>query len=219
MIKDFGLIDNTKSKKNKLDKRAGSSDAVIPAVSVKAKPSEIKMREELEKQKKGILIRSEESESGNIDSRIYFKYITFGGVLLFMSIIFITLLRVTLRTYSYLWLSYWSQDFEGNPERVESNPKHIWITLFITAVFGEVFAHGCALVLQIYWTVRASRTISTRLMNKLERATIAWFDATPIGRFGSPLPSILIGYGGTNLTTKFPRVQNTYSFYEGLATD
>lgn len=66
------------------------------------------------------------------------------------------------------------------------------MTIYLAVSIAEVLGASSGAILEINWNIRASRIVNFKLMQNLARATVAWFDATPIGRF--VLPSLFISF-------------------------
>lgn len=117
----------------------------------------------------------EEINTENLSLRMYWTYIRYGGIRLFIPFVTFYLLRIAIRVYGSLWLSWWS---------VTPNiySFHTWMSIYAAIIIGEIVTVGFAYILSIFWNTNASRTIHRKVIDSFSQTTISWYENTPIGR-------------------------------------
>ncbi|KAK9451809.1 P-loop containing nucleoside triphosphate hydrolase protein [Limtongia smithiae] len=122
----------------------------------------------------------EHSEQGQVKWSVYKEYAKAAnlfGVVLFMALL---IASQGISVLGNVWLEHWS---EINTEAGD-NP-HVGMYLGVYLFFG-VFASALTvcytLVLFIFCTIQAARTLHNRMAESVVRSPMSFFDTTPIGR-------------------------------------
>ncbi|KAN0055186.1 hypothetical protein ACTA71_008283 [Dictyostelium dimigraforme] len=138
--------------------------------------------------KDGTLISEEETEQGAVAGRVYWKYITAGGGLLFLVAIIFFLLETGSKTFSDWWLSHWQTQSTERMEDIALGKEPTGLTddqnlgIYIGLGMAAVFISVCRNFIYFEYSVYASRAIHHELFNALLKKPMSFFDQTPIGR-------------------------------------
>ncbi|KAK2189921.1 hypothetical protein NP493_93g00019 [Ridgeia piscesae] len=128
------------------------------------------------------LTEDERAMSGNVKWSVFSCYLRACGYVFWPGIVVWCLLFIASQTTTNIWLSMWSNDKPGPNGTVDSSLRDLRLGVYgglgvlqAIATLGQAFAIaiGC---------VRASRVLHARLLHRMLRAPMSFFDTTPIGR-------------------------------------
>ncbi|GAV06013.1 hypothetical protein RvY_16055 [Ramazzottius varieornatus] len=133
---------------------------------------------------KGRLVESEKSETGGVKWSVYFMLIRMMGLptVIIMSIFYA--ISYGSNVGSNFWLAAWAEDSECLPEGTYISKEQRDYRLGIYAAFG--ISQGIFILLAAFGLARAriqaSRKSHERMLHRIMRAPMAFFDTTPLGR-------------------------------------
>ena len=132
----------------------------------------------LEKKEKGVLTESEEREVGDISWKVYRRYFTSGGSLMFYitAPLFFCACQA-IQTSGDFWLAKWSNNLYGS-----SIPQGEWIGVYGVLIFGSTMAMIGRTTTMSLFGVHSSRVLHHDLARSILSKSISWFDRTPAGR-------------------------------------
>ncbi|KAN0009360.1 hypothetical protein ACTFIU_006645 [Dictyostelium citrinum] len=136
----------------------------------------------------GTLISEEETEQGAVAGRVYWKYVTAGGGLLFLIAIMFYLLETGSKTFSDWWLSHWQTQSSERIEAILLGEEPTGLTdnqnlgIYIGLGMAAVIISVCRNFIYFEYSVHAARAIHHELFNALLKKPMSFFDQTPIGR-------------------------------------
>ncbi|KAI0215965.1 Multidrug resistance-associated protein 1 [Lamellibrachia satsuma] len=120
--------------------------------------------------------------NGSVKLSVFTCYLRACGYVFWPGIIVWCLLFIASQTTTNIWLSMWSNDKPGPNGTVDTNLRDLRLGVYgglgalqAVATLGQAFAIaiGC---------VRASRVLHSRLLHRMLRAPMSFFDTTPTGR-------------------------------------
>ncbi|XP_039098050.1 ATP-binding cassette sub-family C member 11 isoform X2 [Hyaena hyaena] len=142
------------------------------------------------------LTRKEKMEEGSLRWSVYHHYIrATGGYMVSAIVLFLIMLIIFFTTFNFWWLSYWLQQGSGTNSSQESNGT--------MADPGDILdnpqlpiyqlVYGLSTVLLIFMSIcfswaftklmrKASTTLHSKLLSKVLRCPMSFFDTIPVGR-------------------------------------
>ncbi|KAI0981127.1 hypothetical protein GJ496_010450 [Pomphorhynchus laevis] len=126
------------------------------------------------------LMTSEHIETTSIKNTIVLDYFRCYGRIVILSLPALFALTLVAHIGYNLWLSHWSSTAEADVNNTAKRDLNIGIYALLGCLHGVIyFSCNVALLVGAY---RASVTFHDRLLNRCLRATMMFFDTTPIGR-------------------------------------
>lgn len=132
---------------------------------------------------KGALTSEEGMMTGRVTWKVYARFIMAGGLFNFFVTAVVLAFHRAIWYVSYFWISNWLN--LANP----SSPAYylgIYTLMSILAVISQPGGYYIALR---YFGVRSSKTLFERMLNRVFRAPMSFFDTTPTGRILNRLGS------------------------------
>lgn len=131
---------------------------------------------------KNKLIKDEEKSEGRISRKALFRFFgSFGGAtfwILFWGLLFASQVLAALQPY---WLGLWARAY-----RTSSTPSTVdpvfWLGWYIIWVVLGTLSVALATVLYYQGSMRASRIVHARLVDKIFGSYLRFLDTTPVGR-------------------------------------
>lgn len=140
----------------------------------------------------GALTAEEEMKTGRVTWKVYARFIVSGGLLNFFIAAVILLSHRVVYYVGYFWLSNWIN--MENPSHSSSFYLGIYTLFQLLAMITQPLGYYIGLV---YFGIRASKTLFERMLNRVFRAPMSFFDTTPTGRllnrFGSDMNELDAG--------------------------
>ncbi|KAM9997771.1 hypothetical protein ACTFIY_007409 [Dictyostelium cf. discoideum] len=182
LLQEYGVDENAKGDDSDDDSADDDDD------------DDDKKEEKVEKEKPkqsdqdGTLISEEETEQGAVAGRVYWKYVTAGGGLLFSFAMILFLLETGSKTFTDWWLSHWQTE---SSERMESillgeEPTGLTDDQNLGIYIGVGMASIIITVVRTFsffeYAVHAAHSIHHELFNALLKKPMSFFDQTPLGR-------------------------------------
>ena len=125
---------------------------------------------------KGKLVTAEHRETGSLSWSVYSSYIkAAGGMKFFVGLLGFYLVSEVARVSSSYWLGVWSADELGASVGTYMG-VYFGLSLLQTTLSGGSSYVGAV------GSVAASRVLHEQMVNRILRAPMRFFDATPIGR-------------------------------------
>lgn len=124
--------------------------------------------------------------------KIYWYYIGSGGWMWFILMLLGFFASGAARIGSSVWLAKWTADTVTKTQYVHLSsisfvymfrPTSYWIYSYIGWAAGEIVGLIIAMLIGLaIWGTNVSRVLHDDLIERISKAVIAFFDATPIGR-------------------------------------
>lgn len=148
-------------------------------ISVKHSHSETKPKEAPEEKATGKLTEAENVGAGQISLAVYLKF--FKALSIFWSLaIFINyFLVVSSTTGSNFWIADWTEHTEGTITPQDTNYR---LLIYFLIGVAQILFVCTGWISIISGTMKASRTLHSRLMKSIVHAPMHFFDTTPLGR-------------------------------------
>ena len=145
------------------------------------------------KQKIGTsLVQEEERAVGDVEWQVYFFYISVsGGLIIWSFLVLGNLLSQLMNIGQDYWLKTWATAYAAagltNDESVHqedggSVDVNFYMYSYIAIGVGNILLQLVFMVVQFLASIKASREIHKRLLQRILRAPISFFDKTPLGR-------------------------------------
>eukprot|EP00835_Amoeboradix_gromovi_P005060 NODE_442_length_8548_cov_0.231862.p1 type:complete len:1245 gc:universal NODE_442_length_8548_cov_0.231862:1465-5199(+) len=145
------------------------------------------------KQKNGTkLVQEEERAVGDVEWQVYWFYISVsGGACIWIFLVLGNLLSQLMNIGQDYWLKTWATAYAvaglTSDESVheQSNGKvnvNFYMYSYIAIGIGNIIVQLTFMVVQFLASIKASREIHKRLLQRILRAPISFFDKTPLGR-------------------------------------
>jgi len=157
---------------------------------VEKKPSGQDQQEEKKGDGGGVLVQQETRERGSIRFSTYFGYLaSFGGFFtLWLPYVFFQCLQGAMQIFAQLWMGYFA---EGQVEWMGYSIRgHIGgqsSVAFYLGIYAALVGCValCVLIRETLWrlgSVRPSKILYDRMLGRVLRAPLSFFDTTPTGR-------------------------------------
>ena len=137
-------------------------------------------RTKVNEKKNGKLIDKETIETGNVAFEVYIHYMKSIGISAAIIIFILTCLSEAARVGSSKWMNIWVDEEAGD----SSIPKNRNMYLSVYASFGAAIGIINA-VFMIYFsisTLKASTRMHNRMLDRVMKSPMSFFDTTPVGR-------------------------------------
>lgn len=154
----------------------GSKNSLVREDSIKA--DEVKTLGKNEKTEVSNLINKETVETGNVGIKIYMKYIRNIGIWFTAIIAIMMVLTQVSSIYSNIWLAKWVND----PKAEERSIRDEYLGVYGVLGFSQSVTLCLSTTLLAIGSLRACRNFHQRLLHKILRLPMSFFDSTPIGR-------------------------------------
>ncbi|GAB1222472.1 hypothetical protein ENUP19_0112G0016 [Entamoeba nuttalli] len=125
-------------------------------------------------------IREEIRELGKVSFKVYWEYIKAGSIILFGMVLILLASRIAALFYYNVFLTTWGRSIrpklglpQGNREEFKKF-CYTFIADFLGVYATELFI--------IFFCVNVSRSLHKKLIHKLLKAKLGFFDVTPMGR-------------------------------------
>ncbi|KAN0028786.1 hypothetical protein ACTFIV_010644 [Dictyostelium citrinum] len=189
LLQEYGVDENAKGDDSG-DEENDQKDDPKEKVNVVLNNDEKEKSDEKSKKsdKDGTLISEEETEQGAVAGRVYWKYVTAGGGLLFLIAIVLFLLETGSKTFSDWWLSHWQTQSSERIEAISSGKEPTGLTdnqnlgIYIGIGMTSIIITVIRTFSFFEYAVHAARAIHHELFNALLKKPMSFFDQTPIGR-------------------------------------
>ena len=162
----------------------GSSVSVAAGGGINADERDVVKTPEKSKEadSRGKLIKVEKKESGSIGLDLILNYAkAMGGVSVLALILSTFVVIEGARLGASLWMSYWADEME-KPEGGTGKGMFYFIGVYGAISGGQTCMTLFNLLVVAFASVRAGRSLHARMITKLLRAPMAFFNATPLGR-------------------------------------
>ncbi|KAK7202906.1 P-loop containing nucleoside triphosphate hydrolase protein [Myxozyma melibiosi] len=123
---------------------------------------------------------AEHAEKGQVKFGVYKEYIKAANLRAVIVYLLLLVASNCLSVGGNVWLKHWSEvntRFGGNPQTT----KYLSVYLFF-GVTAALLTLIYTLVLWIFCTIRAARTLHDRMLLRVIRSPMSFFDTTPVGR-------------------------------------
>ncbi|XP_074602377.1 multidrug resistance-associated protein 1-like [Brevipalpus obovatus] len=131
---------------------------------------------------KAKLIEDENAEIGSVKIKVYMEYFRALGLLSCFMALIIFFSSSSLGLLSNLWLTAWSDDALDPTSFNNTDKRNIRLGVYSGLGFAGIFASLANSILINLAILRASRMIHERMLYRVIRAPISFFDTTPSGR-------------------------------------
>eukprot|EP00038_Savillea_parva_P030625 m.79033 g.79033 ORF g.79033 m.79033 type:complete len:1540 (+) comp9265_c0_seq4:864-5483(+) len=129
------------------------------------------------------LVKKETAETGEVRRTIYVKYFVAVGVFMMMGLVGLYASAYTFNVLTNFWLKMWSQN--TCPSWVDSTVG-CSLDTFIGVYGGLGLVNAMMVFLAAvnlaFGAIRASNKLHTKILARVLRAPMSWFDTTPMGR-------------------------------------
>ncbi|KAN0055185.1 hypothetical protein ACTA71_008282 [Dictyostelium dimigraforme] len=183
LLQEYGVDENAKADEDSDDDDEGEQN------NSKQEKVENKLEEKPKKSDKdGTLISEEETEQGAVAGRVYWKYITAGGGLLFLFAIVLFLIETGSKTFTDWWLSHWQTQSTERMEDIALGKEPTGLTddqnlgIYIGIGMTSIIITVVRTFSFFEYSVHAARAIHHELFNALLKKPMSFFDQTPLGR-------------------------------------
>ncbi|KAI1294974.1 ATP-binding cassette sub-family C member 3 [Halotydeus destructor] len=156
------------------------SEAEVDPFDVKPNPK--KVASNSNGTNNGQLTQTETSATGSMKWRIYLEYLRAIGLATCFAILVMNVIGNGINVCSSLWLTAWADDVE-RPRRA-NDPDLRYFRLYVYAGLGlaeAIFLLISSLVAFLA-ALRASTIIHNKMLDRVIRAPMSFFDTTPVGR-------------------------------------
>jgi ABC-type multidrug transport system fused ATPase/permease subunit len=126
------------------------------------------------------LIQEEGRETGYVDWRVYVWYLRRCGLCLAAGLVFCTILQCYSPVFRTFVLGMWTEDVRVNGS--DSSRNFRWLGLYGLIIGGSFFSALFSGIFSAEARVAGARRIHVDLLTTMSRATVGFFDVTPIGR-------------------------------------
>ncbi|KAF9912167.1 hypothetical protein EC991_000577 [Linnemannia zychae] len=131
-----------------------------------------------DKDDKGELVSEEKMAEGSISWQVYIKYVKSMSYKYALTVVGLYALVQGIQIGSNIWLKYWVTN-TGSGSLTLAGYLGIYAAFIVAFVLLSALVTYSAMVLAI---VRAARRLHERLLNKVLRLPMSFFDTTPLGR-------------------------------------
>lgn len=171
--RDVSIVDEQLSKE-----MVTSCVRTISVSSVKSRSSlSLSKPQPSEKVDQSKLVQAEAVETGQISLTVYQKFISALSWKWTLSIVINYLLVVTSNTGSSFWLSAWTDSKDQSPASTKFR-----LAIYFVIGMLQAFFVCFGWVSIIFGSMRASRSLHSKLLSSVLHAPMYFFDTTPLGR-------------------------------------
>eukprot|EP00198_Chlamydomonas_reinhardtii_P014120 XP_001703457.1 ABC transporter, multidrug resistance associated protein [Chlamydomonas reinhardtii] len=136
------------------------------------------------KEKDGKIVKVEERAKGRVERSVYSAYLSAWSpyYILPIAVVFFSLSERGLQVLQNFTLSNWSNATARSV--AENKPAHngTYLSLYFTLGLVSIGLQLCRSALLIYGSIRASRLLARKLLDKVVRLPMSFFDSQPTGR-------------------------------------
>ena len=162
------------SEESSSTKSNSSSDDVDVSM---ARPAD----EDNHKDKDGNITGSEECENGAVSPRVYWEYaLAAGGAKCVAVVMFTFALDYGVRAFMDYWLTFWAED-TFKLER-DYPGKHYYLQIYVYIFLCNTVTTYFRSVILYAYSVKAARNLHEKLLSRVMRLPMTFFDTTPSGR-------------------------------------
>ncbi|QQP38800.1 ATP-binding cassette transporter sub-family C member 1 isoform X5, partial [Caligus rogercresseyi] len=129
---------------------------------------------------KAVLIKKETMETGRVSWSVYKYYIKHIGLVGVLIILFSQTLYQGFGFGSSLWLDAWSAEEYGSAN-IDSN-RNLYLGVYAAFGVGQALTVFVLSLSVVMFTLKASRVIHNETYDRIMKAPVSFFDATPQGR-------------------------------------
>uniref|UniRef100_A0A0N4ZYB8 Multidrug resistance-associated protein 1 n=1 Tax=Parastrongyloides trichosuri TaxID=131310 RepID=A0A0N4ZYB8_PARTI len=139
-----------------------------------------------DKQKRGVLMTKEHTDTGSVKKIIYLKYFKATKYYFAFLFAFGYMVYNGLQLGRSLWLSAWSDDYDiiANNGTINPSGTSLGVRLAVYGSFGiaESLGFVMSLFALIFGGLNASKNLHSPVLYNIMRSPMSFFDTTPIGR-------------------------------------
>ncbi|BFZ53008.1 ATP-binding cassette glutathione S-conjugate transporter ycf1 [Savitreella phatthalungensis] len=162
-----------------LAKRRESSSTLRRASEASFRKPHGKILDEEQQDPKVSAVAEEFQEKGNVKLLVYKRY---AQACSYIGIFFL-ILFVFLSQAAQVWSSIWLKDISSSFDRGDaSNPALLLGVYFLLGVASSGLTMCYVVILWVFCSIRASRTLHEDMANAVFRAPMTFFETTPMGR-------------------------------------
>ncbi|XP_065846726.1 ATP-binding cassette sub-family C member 3-like isoform X2 [Oscarella lobularis] len=129
----------------------------------------------------GALTDDEQLETGTVKFRVFVDYLKAGGLLSAIMFLFFVFIGMGCTTFGNVWLAEWTDTSTSETKSKDYNEALYGFIYCASAIFGGLFLFVDGLFLA-RTAGNASATIHRRLVERVFRFPLVFFDVTPLGR-------------------------------------
>jgi len=166
-----------KTSEEDMNESGGKLDAPPSPATFRSPRLEVTPEQDEANRQKGTLFTDEERKMGNIALRVYWNYCVAGGLWLILLMFLMQALRIGSRIMWGVWLSWWS-----DPKNAHGFSPWVYRGGYISLVAAEALFTLFGSLFFLKFAMNAARSLHTNMLIAVSRATISWYDHTPIGR-------------------------------------
>uniref|UniRef100_A0A8C7DD99 ATP-binding cassette sub-family B member 6 n=1 Tax=Oncorhynchus kisutch TaxID=8019 RepID=A0A8C7DD99_ONCKI len=149
---------------------------------------------ELFAEEQSSLSREEQKAVGGLAWKVYHTYWRAVGGPLAVSILLSLLLMQASKNVSDWWLSHWISNLKNNAFANMSSEVKFYLTVYCSIAGANMVFTAFRAFLFAFGGIRAASVVHNRLLDTVLKATVTFFDTTPLGRvlnrFSSDLYSV-----------------------------
>ncbi|KAJ4476620.1 hypothetical protein J3R30DRAFT_3759412 [Lentinula aciculospora] len=169
--RDFALAEEARREQQMIDKTEGEVDKQIPTEEGK---------------RDGKLIVAEEIQEGHVSWSAVKMYLTsMGGQYswtFFLAFLFAIFITEILNAFYTWFLGYWASQYEYENRDPASVSVFYYIGIYCLIMATAVSFYTTGVLIYVFGTIRASRTIHKELITAIFGTTLRWLDTTPTSR-------------------------------------
>ncbi|KAG2442750.1 hypothetical protein HXX76_002831 [Chlamydomonas incerta] len=136
------------------------------------------------KEKDGKIVKVEERAKGRVERTVYSAYLSAWSpyYILPIAVVFFSLSERGLQVLQNFTLSNWSNATARAAAEHKTAHNRTYLSLYFTLGLVSIGLQLCRSALLIYGSIRASRLLARRLLDKVVRLPMSFFDSQPTGR-------------------------------------
>lgn len=127
------------------------------------------------------LTGKEVSQVGSVGLEVHMNFVRTMGMK-FMAALALYIMSSAFTLSSSLWLSDWSNDASNTTLKYDTNWRDIRLGVYAGLGFMESFLVISSTILLNFACLRGSQLLHNRMLQRVLRAPISWFNVTPSGR-------------------------------------
>ncbi|KAG2450119.1 hypothetical protein HYH02_000222 [Chlamydomonas schloesseri] len=136
------------------------------------------------KEKDGKIVKVEERAKGRVERSVYSAYLSAWSpyYILPIAVVFFSLSERGLQVLQNFTLSNWSNATARAAAEHKTAHNGAYLSLYFTLGLVSIGLQLCRSALLIYGSIRASRLLARKLLDKVVRLPMSFFDSQPTGR-------------------------------------